>query len=69
MLVNLFKLIIIGLFIYLFYNVYRFVSAIKKNVNNARQRMEDEQRAKMNGSTDRRDESIIELDKDQYHVD
>lgn len=69
MLVNLFKLIIIGLFIYLIYNVYRFVSAIKKNVNEARRRMEDEQRAKMNGKTGRRDESIIELDKDQYHVD
>lgn len=69
MLVNLFKLIIIGLFIYLIYNVYRFVSAIKKNVNEARRRMEDEQRDKMNGGTGRRDESIIELDKDQYHVD
>jgi len=69
MLGNLLKLIIIGLFIYLIYNVYRFVTAIKKNVNDARRRMEDEQREKMNGNEGRRDEGVIELDKDQYHVD
>ena len=69
MLLNVFKLLIIGLVVYLIYNVYRFVVTIKKNVNNVRQRMEEEQRGKMNSDGGRRDEKIIELDKDQYHVD
>lgn len=69
MLVNLFKLIVIGLFVYLVYNVYRFITTIKNNVKDARRRMEEEQRERMNQGAGRRDENIIELNKDEYHVD
>jgi len=69
MLINVFKLIVIGLFVYLIYNVYRFITTIKSNVNEARRRMEEEQRERMNRGPGRNDEKTIELNKDDYHVD
>ena len=62
-------IIIPFVFVYLVYNVYRFITAVKSNVNNARKRMEEEQRERMNRGAGRRDEKIIELNKDDYHVD
>lgn len=71
MLVNLFKLLFIGFFVYLIYSLVKFIFFVKNNVNEAQKRMKEHQQqteVKRPGKRGR-DKDIIELDKDQYHVD
>ncbi len=70
MLVNLFKLIFIGFFVYLIYSLVRFIFFVKKNVNEAQKRMDNQKRNSVNRpGAGGRDKDVIELDKDEYHVD
>ena len=70
MIVNLFKLIVIGLFVYIVYSLYKFISTIKKNIENAQENMKRraEEDPKVKNSR-RGGKDVIELDKDQYRVD
>lgn len=70
MLANLFKLIFIGFFIYLIYSLVKFIFFVKRNVNEAQKKMKEQGADRMNnrdGSS--REKDVIELDKDQYHVE
>ncbi|PKL37276.1 MAG: hypothetical protein CVV44_16720 [Spirochaetae bacterium HGW-Spirochaetae-1] len=64
------KMLFLMLFIYLTYKLLKLVMQMKKNIAAYQKRMESQRREAMN-RTDRtrKDENVIELDKNQYKVE
>jgi len=64
------KMLFLMLFIYLIYNLLKLVIQMKKNIAAYQKRVDAQRREAMNrNDRERKDENVIELDKNQYKVE
>ena len=64
---SLFKIIILGLFIYVIYSIFRFIFTVRKSLKMQNEQQKNKQRKQTNNQTS--NNRIIELDDDQYKVE
>jgi hypothetical protein len=71
MFLKLFQILILVVVFFLVYNLIRFIFFLGRSSKEARKKMEEAQKEQFNNQNARGSgkNKIIELDKDQYHVD